>query len=81
MAGITNYKLYAWQEVEMGFVIVTQDCEGGMLDIHDRRPVVLEPADTWRRMALKTPVEEAAHIAQSGRCRQRNSLGGRSTGR
>ncbi|UAW99483.1 SOS response-associated peptidase family protein [Halopseudomonas nanhaiensis] len=27
-----------------GFAIVTADSEGGMLDIHDRRPVVLAPA-------------------------------------
>ena len=65
MAGITNYKLYAWQEVEMGFVIVTQDCEGGMLDIHDRRPVVLESEDALRWMAPDTPIEEAVHIAQT----------------
>jgi putative SOS response-associated peptidase YedK len=65
MAGITNYKLYAQQEVETGFVIVTQDCEGGMVDVHDRRPVVLEAEDAWRWMDVKTPVEEAAHIAQS----------------
>jgi putative SOS response-associated peptidase YedK len=65
MAGITNYKLYAQQEVETGFVIVTQDCEGGLVDIHDRRPVVLEPKDAWRWMDPETPVEEAAHIAQS----------------
>ena len=65
MAGITNYKLYAQQKVEIGFVIVPQDCEGGMVGIHDRRPVVLEPEDAWRWMNLETPVEEAAHIAQS----------------
>ena len=65
MAGIANYKLYAQQEVETGFVIVTQDCGGGMVDIHDRRPIVLEPEDAWRWMDLETPVEEAAHIAQS----------------
>lgn len=65
MAGITNYKLYnSHQTVETGFVIVTQDVEGGMVDIHDRRPVVLKPEDAWRWMAPETPVEEAAHIAQ-----------------
>jgi putative SOS response-associated peptidase YedK len=65
MAGITNYKLYAQQTVETGFVIVTQDCEGGMVDIHDRRPVVLEKSDAWRWMASDTPAEEAAYIAQA----------------
>ena len=46
-------------------MIVTEDCEGGMVDIHDRRPVVLEPQDAWRWMDPETPVEEAAHIAQT----------------
>ncbi|RJG12918.1 hypothetical protein D3879_06455 [Pseudomonas cavernicola] len=27
-----------------GFVIITADSQGGMVDIHDRRPVVLEPS-------------------------------------
>jgi putative SOS response-associated peptidase YedK len=36
-----------------------------MVDVHDRRPVVLEPADAWRWIDPETPVEEAAHIAQS----------------
>lgn len=31
-----------------GFAIVTADSEGGMVDVHDRRPVVL-PADAARR--------------------------------
>ena len=44
---------------------MTQDAEGGMVDIHDRRPVVLKPEDARRWMDLATPVEEAAHIAQS----------------
>ncbi|PTR14476.1 putative SOS response-associated peptidase YedK [Nitrosospira sp. Nsp2] len=65
MAGLTNFQPYAQQEVEVGFVIVTEDAEGGMVDIHDRRPVVLEPQDALRWMDLDTPVEEAAHIAQS----------------
>jgi putative SOS response-associated peptidase YedK len=65
MAGITNYQLYAQRTVPLGFVIVTQDCEGGMVDIPDRRPVVLRPEDAWRWIDPKTPVEEATHIARS----------------
>jgi putative SOS response-associated peptidase YedK len=53
------------ESAQLGFVIVTEDCEGGMVDIHDRRPVVLEPADAPRWIDPQTPVEEAAHIAQS----------------
>ncbi|MEP6879643.1 MAG: SOS response-associated peptidase [Nitrosospira sp.] len=65
MAALTNWKPFTQQPVETGVVIVTQDSIGGMVDIHDRRPVVLEPADAWRWMDQQTPVEEAAHIAQS----------------
>ncbi len=64
MAGITNLKSFARQAVEVGTVIVTEDCDGGMVDIHDRRPVVLEPDDALRWLDMETSVEEAAHIAQ-----------------
>jgi putative SOS response-associated peptidase YedK len=43
MAGLTNFTPNVPQEVEVGFVIVTEDCAGGMVDIHDRRPVALAP--------------------------------------
>jgi putative SOS response-associated peptidase YedK len=69
MAGLSNYKptgLYGSQQtVEVGFVIVTEACEGGMVDIHDRKPAVFASEDAWRWMGPETPVEEAAHIAQS----------------
>ena len=68
MAGLTNWKpqepTQRAQTVETGFVIVTEDSGAGMVDVHDRRPVVLEPKDAWRWMDPDTPVEEAAHIAQ-----------------
>jgi putative SOS response-associated peptidase YedK len=37
-----------------GFLIITADAEGGMVDIHDRRPVVLSPdlAREWLSPAL-----------------------------
>jgi putative SOS response-associated peptidase YedK len=66
MAGLTNFKPLAQQQVEVGFVIVTEDCEGGMVDLHDRRPVLLEPEDALPWLDAETPVEEAAHIAQAG---------------
>jgi putative SOS response-associated peptidase YedK len=48
-----------------GFTIVTADAEGGMVDIHDRRPVVLNEADAalWRDPDL--PAEQAAHLLRS----------------
>lgn len=69
MAGLTNWKpparFAAKQTVETGVVIVTQDSAGGMVDVHDRRPVVLNAADAWHWMGQETPVEEAAHLAQT----------------
>lgn len=65
MAGLTNEKPFTHHEVEVGFFIVTQDAQGGMVDVHDRRPVVLEPANAMRWMDPETPVEEAAHITHS----------------
>lgn len=46
-----------------GFVIITADSAGGMVDIHDRRPVVLAPelARKWLDPAM--PKEEAEQIA------------------
>jgi putative SOS response-associated peptidase YedK len=65
MAGLTNFRPDVEQTVETGFVIVTEDAGAGMVDIHDRRPVVLEPEDALLWMNPDTPVEEAAHIAQT----------------
>lgn len=47
-----------------GFTIVTAAAEEGLLDVHDRRPVVLEAADAamWMRPELD-PVE-AQHLLQ-----------------
>jgi putative SOS response-associated peptidase YedK len=64
MAGLTNFRPDVEQTVETGFVIVTEDSGAGMVDVHDRRPVVLEPEDALRWMNPDTSVEEAAYIAQ-----------------
>lgn len=45
IAGLTNFRLYTRQTVDVGFVIVTEDSGAGMVAVHDRRPVVLEPDD------------------------------------
>jgi putative SOS response-associated peptidase YedK len=37
-----------------------------VVDVHDRRYVVLEPEDALRWLDAETAVEEAAHIAQAG---------------
>lgn len=45
-----------------GFVIITADADGGMVDVHDRRPVVLSPslAQQWLDPAL--PKEQAEQL-------------------
>lgn len=65
MAALTNWIEFSQQEVETGVLIVTDDAEGGMVDVHDRRAVVLEPEDARRWMDPETPVEEAAHIGHT----------------
>jgi putative SOS response-associated peptidase YedK len=65
MAGLTCFRPNVEQTAETGFVIVTEDSGAGMVDVHDRRPVVLEPEDALTWMNPETPVEEAAHIAQT----------------
>jgi putative SOS response-associated peptidase YedK len=48
-----------------GFTIVTAGAQGGMVDIHDRRPVVFTAADatTWLDPAISS--EQAAELARS----------------
>jgi putative SOS response-associated peptidase YedK len=65
MAGLTNFRPDVEQTVETGFVIVTENSGAGMADVHDRRPVVLEPEGALSWMHLDTTIEEAAHIAQT----------------
>ncbi|HHQ2581450.1 TPA: SOS response-associated peptidase [Pseudomonas aeruginosa] len=45
-----------------GFVIITADAEGGMVDIHDRRPVVLSPELAREWLDPATPPERAERI-------------------
>ncbi|HCE9367034.1 TPA: SOS response-associated peptidase [Pseudomonas aeruginosa] len=45
-----------------GFVIITSDAEGGMVDIHDRRPVVLSPELAREWLDPATTPERAEQI-------------------
>ncbi|MBZ2206544.1 SOS response-associated peptidase family protein [Massilia soli] len=45
-----------------GFTIVTAAAEGGLLDVHDRRPIVLSVADAAMWMKPDLPPDEAAHM-------------------
>jgi putative SOS response-associated peptidase YedK len=46
-----------------GFVIITADSAGGMLDIHDRRPVVLSASLAREWLDPATPKERAEQMA------------------
>jgi putative SOS response-associated peptidase YedK len=54
MLALANFGIFTEHRAEAGFVIVTDDSAAGMLDIHDRRPVVLSAADAalWLDPAL-----------------------------
>ncbi|WP_085597868.1 MULTISPECIES: SOS response-associated peptidase family protein [unclassified Pseudomonas] len=45
-----------------GFVIITADAQGGMVDIHDRRPVVLAPDLAREWLDPATPKERAEQM-------------------
>jgi putative SOS response-associated peptidase YedK len=51
-----------------GFVIITAASDAGMLDIHDRRPLVLTPELAREWVDPHTPASRLAQIAQEG-CR------------
>lgn len=46
-----------------GFVIITADSAGGMVDIHDRRPVILAPDLAREWLDPATPKERAEQMA------------------
>ena len=45
LAALTNWKPYKKVPEGTGFVIVTAQAGGGLIDIHDRRPIVFNAAD------------------------------------
>ena len=55
-------------DLQDGFVIITGDSDQGMVDIHDRRPVVLSPEHAREWVDPETTPERAAEIAKE-RCR------------
>lgn len=50
---------------EAGFVLVTADAEGGMVDVHDRRPIVLTAEDAAMWLDPDLPQEQAEHLLRS----------------
>ncbi|KDD21299.1 SOS response-associated peptidase [Bordetella bronchiseptica] len=65
-AGLSAWRRGAELDEAHGFAIVTNDALGGMVDVHDRRPVALPPelAREWADPA--TPVSRAMEILRAG---------------
>ena len=52
---------------EHGFAIVTDDSAGGMVDIHDRRPMALKPHDALAWMSPDTAKDDALELLSTAR--------------
>jgi putative SOS response-associated peptidase YedK len=50
---------------EGGFVLVTADAEGGMVDVHDRRPVVLTAFDAALWLDPDLPADQAEQLIRA----------------
>lgn len=65
-SGLADHYRDGREHESPGVVIVADDAQHGMLDIHDRRPVALFAADAALWMNLDLPYEQAAQIARIG---------------
>lgn len=67
MAGLTAWLPGREVLAETGFAIITDDAAGGMVDIHDRRPVCLTVDDALEWVDQETPVEDALALLSTPR--------------
>lgn len=67
MAAISGWKPDAAADKEHGFAVVTDDSAGGMVDVHDRRPVILTAADAREWLDPSTTAAQAKEILQAPR--------------
>lgn len=67
MAAITAWTPGKDEDVEHGFAIVTDDSAGGMLDVHDRRPIVLAPDAAQEWTSPDTSIEAALELLSTAR--------------
>lgn len=67
MAGITAWEPGRQALAETGFAIVTDDAAGGMVDIHDRRPISLTPDDAAAWLDPDVPIPDALELLSTPR--------------
>lgn len=65
LAAITNVKPEREVREGDGFVIVTAAADAGMVDVHDRRPVVFNAEDAELWMDAAFPPDQAEQLARS----------------
>lgn len=62
---LANFGPFKHSREESGFVLVTADSLGGMLDLHDRRPVAVSRDDAERWMSPELDWEQTLHLART----------------
>lgn len=70
MAAISGWRAdLPWDESEMtsGFVVVTDQSAGGMVDVHDRRPIILSAEHAREWMDPATTVAQAKELLSVAR--------------
>jgi putative SOS response-associated peptidase YedK len=65
LLALANFGPFKEHREESGFVLVTADTLGGMVDIHDRRPVAVAADDARRWLDPELTPEAAAHLART----------------
>lgn len=65
MLALANFGPFEENRAEAGFVLVTDDAAAGMLDIHDRRPVVLRAEDAALWLDPDLSPEQAIELARN----------------
>jgi len=65
MLALANFGPFEEKREEAGFVLVTDDAAAGMLDIHDRKPVVLSAEDAALWLDPNLTPEQALKLARS----------------
>lgn len=64
MLALANFGPFTDNRAEAGFVLVTDDAAAGMLDIHDRKPVVVTAEDAKRWLDPALSAEQALELAR-----------------
>jgi putative SOS response-associated peptidase YedK len=64
LLALANFGPFEENRAEAGFVLVTDDASGGMLDIHDRRPVVMSAEDAALWLSPTLTPQQALELAR-----------------